>query len=96
MNTELEIQFNKTVEYVNSLPLEGPFNLYDENRAILYGLYKRITIGKCSEKGGDQPYMTDFISRAKWEYWNKCNNITKEEAMVKYIFIINQLKEKYL
>jgi len=96
MNINLENNFRSTVEYIRSLPSEGPLHEYHESRAILYGLYKRITVGKCSEKGGEQPSMIDIIPWIKWKYWNQCNTMDINESMIKYISIVEELKKEFI
>ena len=34
---------------------------------------------------GSQPYKVQFEARAKWDAWNSIKGMSKEEAMKKYI-----------
>jgi acyl-CoA-binding protein len=55
----------------------------------LYGLYKQATAG---DAGGDAPGMLDFVARAKYDAWAKLKGTGREEAMKKYIALVNRLK----
>ena len=54
----------------------------DNDLLILYGLYKQATVGDCNTQ---RPGFLDFRGKSKWDSWNKYKNISKEEAMQKYI-----------
>lgn len=55
----------------------------------LYGLYKQGTAG---DAGGDAPGMLDFVARAKYDAWAKLKGTGREEAMKKYVALVNRLK----
>ena len=55
----------------------------------LYSLFKQATTGDVQ---GEKPGMMDFINRAKYEAWEKCKGLTAEEAMQKYVDLVESLK----
>ena len=55
----------------------------------LYALYKQATAG---DAGGDAPGMLDFVARAKYDAWAKLNGTARDEAMKKYVALVNRLK----
>ena len=54
----------------------------------LYGLYKQATVGVCNTK---KPWAWNFTDCAKWNAWKASEKIGKEEAMEKYINIVESL-----
>jgi diazepam-binding inhibitor (GABA receptor modulating acyl-CoA-binding protein) len=55
----------------------------------IYSLYKQATSGDAE---GDRPGFTDLVGRAKWDAWNARAGTTREEAMQRYIDLIEELK----
>lgn len=47
-----------------------------------YGLYKQATVGKCNTA---KPGLFALQAKAKWNAWNELQDMTKEEAMQKYV-----------
>jgi acyl-CoA-binding protein len=60
----------------------------NEVQLQLYGLYKQATIGVAvpTDLG-----FWDVVGKAKWEAWNKCGSMTKQEAMTKYVELVESL-----
>uniref|UniRef100_A0A3P9B753 Acyl-CoA-binding protein n=1 Tax=Maylandia zebra TaxID=106582 RepID=A0A3P9B753_9CICH len=58
----------------------------------LYGLYKQATVGDINT---ERPGFLDFTGKAKWDAWNARKGLSKEEAMAKYVALVEELKEKY-
>ncbi|TNF63684.1 MAG: acyl-CoA-binding protein [Burkholderiales bacterium] len=54
----------------------------------IYGLYKQATTGDNTEK---KPGFADMVGRAKWDAWNSCKGTSPEDAMQKYIDLIESL-----
>lgn len=54
----------------------------------IYALYKQATAGDVQ---GDKPGMTDLVGRAKWDAWNGLKGVTKDDAMQRYIELIDSL-----
>lgn len=48
---------------------------------LLYGYYMQATEGDCR---GKRPSLITPKDRAKWDAWNACKNMTREEAINKY------------
>jgi acyl-CoA dehydrogenase len=80
LNVSLETQFQEMVERVRT----GNVNLNPTpvQKLELYGLYKQATEGDIS---GPAPSATDFVARAKHQAWEKCQGMTKQQAMQAYI-----------
>ncbi|NDV11898.1 acyl-CoA-binding protein [Crenobacter caeni] len=55
----------------------------------LYSLFKQASAGDVQ---GEKPGMMDFINRAKYEAWEKCKGLTADEAMQKYVDLVESLK----
>lgn len=81
----LQEQFNQALADSKALP-ERPDNL---TLLKIYGLYKQASGGDAT---GEQPAMTDFVARAKWDAWNNLKGISKEDAMQQYIDLVEYLK----
>lgn len=46
----------------------------DENKLIIYGLYKQATVGDCNTP---KPSIIDFVAKSKWNSWNSNKGIAK-------------------
>ena len=56
----------------------------------LYSLYKQSTEGDVNTEPPSNPF--DFVNKAKYEAWAGLKGITKDEAMNRYISLIEKLK----
>lgn len=54
----------------------------------LYALYKQGTSGDVS---GSRPGMLDMKGRAKFDAWTKKKGLTKDDAMTKYVALVDRL-----
>ncbi|MEO8054934.1 MAG: acyl-CoA-binding protein [Acidobacteriota bacterium] len=54
----------------------------------LYGLYKQATDGDVS---GERPGLFDLKGRAKYDAWAKRKGAPKDEAMKKYVVLVDSL-----
>ena len=54
----------------------------------IYALYKQGSVGDNTDK---KPGFGDMIGRAKWDAWNGCKGISKEDAQQQYIDLIGSL-----
>lgn len=86
MTTDLKSQFEQAGEDVKHLS-ERPDN---EAMLKLYALFKQGTQG---DNTGARPGFTDFVGRAKYDAWKEFAGLSKEDAMSKYIELVNSLKE---
>jgi acyl-CoA-binding protein len=59
-----------------------------EDLLELYALYKQGTSGDVS---GSRPGMMDFKGRAKFDAWAGKKGIGKDEAMKKYVALVDRL-----
>ncbi|MDN0074160.1 acyl-CoA-binding protein [Crenobacter sp. SG2303] len=57
----------------------------------LYAFYKQATEGDVQ---GERPGMMDFINRAKYDAWDKLKGTSSDEAMQRYIDVVNGLLGK--
>ncbi|CAG8592304.1 6921_t:CDS:10 [Paraglomus brasilianum] len=62
--------------------------LDDTIKLKFYGYYKTATIGKCT---ASKPSFFDFVGREKWNAWKAVDELDKEEAMRKYIELLESL-----
>ncbi|KAI9083866.1 hypothetical protein K1719_034124 [Acacia pycnantha] len=83
----LQEEFEKYSEKAKTLP-ESTSN---ESKLILYGLYKRVTVGPVTTS---RPGMLSMTERAKWDAWKAVEGKTKEEAMGDYVTKVKQLMEE--
>lgn len=56
----------------------------------LYSLYKQSTEGDVNVDPPANPF--DFVSKAKFEAWEKLKGKSKEEAQKEYIALVEKLK----
>lgn len=55
----------------------------------LYALYKQATQGDIQNA---KPGLTDLVGRAKWEAWNALKGTTADDAMQRYIDLVDTLE----
>lgn len=82
---DLKAQFEQAAKDVMSLA-ERPDN---DTLLKLYALYKQGAEGDVS---GPKPGFFDFVGSAKYEAWEKLKGMTPEDAMKKYVALVNKLK----
>jgi len=54
----------------------------------IYALYKQATEG---DNSGTKPGFSDLVGRAKWDAWNELKGTSAEDAMQRYIELIDSL-----
>jgi acyl-CoA-binding protein len=54
----------------------------------LYALYKQATVGDVS---GSRPGMLDLKGRAKFDAWTKKKGTSKNDAMTRYVELVDRL-----
>lgn len=81
----LQEQFDQAVTDSKNLP-DRPDNL---TLLKIYGLFKQASGGDAT---GEQPGITDFVARAKWDAWNNLKGLSRDEAMQQYVDLVNDLK----
>lgn len=84
--------FDAAVEYVRSLPKDGPVQLDNAGKLKVYGLYKQATEGDVT---GSQPWAVQIEARAKWDAWAACKGMSAEDAKAAYVkTIVDIAKDK--
>jgi acyl-CoA-binding protein len=63
----------------------------NDDLLALYGLYKQATEGDAT---GSRPGMLDLKGRAKFDAWAKNKGMASEEAMKKYVAVVDRLVKK--
>lgn len=79
--------FASAQERVKKLPSAPP----TETLLQLYGLYKQATSGDVS---GKRPGMLDMKGRAKFDAWSEVKGTSKDDAMKRYIALVDRLAGK--
>jgi acyl-CoA-binding protein len=64
----------------------------NEELLDLYALFKQATDGDVS---GDRPGGFDFKAIAKFDAWAAKKGLTKEQAMIEYVALMNKLQNSY-
>lgn len=82
----LQDQFEAAVVDSKNLP-EKPDNM---TLLKIYALFKQASNGDVQ---GEQPGMTDFVARAKWDAWAALKGTSTESAQQQYIDLITDLKD---
>lgn len=85
--SDLEEEFEAAAERAQNLP-EQPSN---DQLLEMYALYKQGTEGDVT---GDRPGMMDFRGRAKYDAWAEREGMDREEAMQKYIDLVERLEDE--
>jgi len=81
---DLAVQFNDALEKVKHLSSK-PAN---DKLLQLYAYYKQGVQGDIT---GNRPEGFDFKAIAKFDAWTSLKGLTKEEAMQKYIDLVDRL-----
>ena len=81
----LEEQFAQAQLDSKDLP-ERPGNM---TLLQIYALFKQASKGDAS---GERPGMTDMVGRAKFDAWAMQKGLSKDDAMQKYVALIDELK----
>lgn len=82
--TDLRRDFEQAAEDIQRLG-SRPDN---DTLLMLYALYKQGSEGDLRRT---QPGFFDFVGTAKHEAWMQLNGVPEEEAMRRYIALVNQL-----
>lgn len=81
---DLKAQFEKAAEDIKKLS-QRPDN---DTLLKLYALFKQGSDGDVS---GPKPGFFDFVGTAKYEAWAKLQGMAANEAMQKYVDLVNEL-----
>lgn len=83
----LKEDFEQYAEKAKTLP----DSTSNDNKLILYGLYKQATVGDVNTS---RPGLFDMTGKAKWDAWHNVKGKTQEEAMHEYIAKVKKLLEE--
>ena len=82
--SDLKAAFDKAIADSKNLS-ERPDN---STLLKIYALYKQGSTGDNTEKKSG---FSDMVARAKWDAWNNLKGTSQDEAMQKYIDLVNEL-----
>ena len=83
--TDLHAKFDATVDQVqNGTAKKKPSQ---EVKLEFYSLFKQATEGDVATK---KPSIFDIVAFAKWTAWNKLRGLSSDQAMEKYIAIVEE------
>ena len=63
----------------------------NETLLQLYSLYKQATEGDAPDAGPSNPF--DFVGKAKYDAWEALQGTTADDAMTKYVALVESLKK---
>lgn len=81
---DLAAKFEDAQKRVKELK-ETPSN---DDLLQLYAFYKQATVGDAT---GSRPGMLDLKGRAKFDAWAKAKGTSKDDAMTKYVALVDRL-----
>jgi len=84
---KLQALFESVVSLVQSSPSDDYIS--DDDKLLLYGLYKRCTDGELSESGTPEPAMWNVLANRKRNAWRKCDDLELDEAMERYVELVS-------
>ena len=80
------------IEAVNKVNLQkNTLIVSNDIQAKLYGLYKRVTVGLCSEHGGERPGILRVYARTKYDSWKLYDEYTVEQSEKMYIDTVSTI-----
>lgn len=82
---DLKAQFEKAAEDIKKLA-ERPDN---DTLLKLYALFKQ---GSEGDVNGPKPGFFDFVGTAKHESWGKLKGMSREDAMQRYVELVERLR----
>ncbi|XP_038614775.1 diazepam-binding inhibitor-like 5 [Tachyglossus aculeatus] len=74
---------------VKLIQLKGPVS--DVEKLKIYGFYKQVTVGDIDIP---RPCETDIRGKAKWDAWNSCKEMAREDAIKAYIGKVEEVAQK--
>lgn len=82
--SEIEKKFKKAAYLIRNGP---PRQSSNEEKLKFYSLYKQATEGDLPDSVA-QPWAVQLEARAKWDAWNGLKGVSKEEAMKRYVALV--------
>lgn len=86
--SDLKADFEAAAALVKTFT-KSPSN---DEKLVLYSLYKQATVGDNTTAA---PGMFDMTGKAKWNAWNTKKGMSSEDAMKAYIAEVEKLKSVY-
>ena len=86
--TDLIEKFNEAVAYVQGSSGKDS-KLGNNEKLKFYALYKQASDG---DVNGKKPGFTDFVKRAKYQAWEEIRGLSKEDAMNRYIELVDNIR----
>lgn len=83
-------KLNKTFEAAVADSKKLPERPSNDVLLQLYALYKQATDGDVE---GKRPGFTDMVGRAKYDAWAAIKGTTNDDAMKRYIDLVESLKD---
>lgn len=74
--------FDAAVNYVRSLPKDGPVSFSNDVKLEFYSYYKQATEGDVT---GSQPWAVQVEARSKWDAWNSRKGVSADDAKAAYL-----------
>lgn len=90
MTATAKEKFDAAVNVIHSLPKNGSYKPSYVMMLSFYALYKQATLGPCNI---GKPAFWDVVGRAKWDAWNRLENMPKEDAMNRYVDELKKIIE---
>ncbi|KAI4467463.1 acyl-coa-binding protein acbp [Holotrichia oblita] len=85
-----EEKFNAAVNVIRGLPKNGSYQPSNELMLRFYSYFKQATEGPCK---GPRPAFWEVVSRAKYDAWKRLGDMTKAEAMARYVEELHTIVE---
>ncbi|KAF5274392.1 hypothetical protein FQA39_LY07272 [Lamprigera yunnana] len=85
-----EEKFQAAVNVIRSLPKNGSYQPSNELMLRFYAYFKQATQGPCANS---RPPFWDVIGRAKYDAYKGLGNMSKQEAMKRYVDELHRIVE---
>nr|AEE61380.1 unknown [Dendroctonus ponderosae] len=85
-----EEKFNAAVNVIRSLPKNGSYQPSNELMLRFYAYFKQATLGPCSDA---RPGFWDLVGRAKHDAWKRLGDMSRNDAMTKYVDELHAIVE---
>ena len=85
-----EEKFHAAVNVIRSLPKNGSYQPSNELMLRFYAYFKQATQGPCNTS---RPHFWDIVGRAKYDAYKGLGNMSKQEAMKRYVDELHRIVE---
>jgi len=83
----MEKQFNVAAKRISDPKYAGKGPSANAEKLEVYALFKQATVGDVT---GSQPWAVKIEARQKWDAWSAVKGSSKEDAMTKYVAVVNK------